>query len=301
MDNPTQEPNRHPRRKAYRLRLREDLISLRIQYLRRGHPTEEDHRALAQIHGQVMATLATLGARRGHGNAGLGTGANGLGESAVEVVPYDPSWPLRFEAEASEIGQALGAPILAVHHIGSTSIPGMPSKPIVDMAIAAEPSTFTSMLPAYVAGLGRLGYEYCGDWGHHGGHYFAKNAGRQRVCGVQLHPADSADLADVLRFRDAARADPTLFRDYAALKVALAEAFKSDRGLYLWHKGHWLNDRLLADREPSTWGRLFVRAQYPTLIQLGLRGAFSRLRPAFAGKGLHPMAIRGARPAPSHA
>ncbi|HEY5229042.1 MAG TPA: GrpB family protein [Opitutaceae bacterium] len=301
MDNPNKEPDGRMRRDAYRLRLREDLISLRIQYLRRGRPTEEDHRALARIHEQVMASLAALLGRHAPGAAPAGSSPGGLDDAAVEVVAYDPSWRQRFESEAADISQALGSPVLAVHHIGSTAIPGMPAKPIVDMAVAAEPSTFASMLPAYVAGLGRLGYEYCGDWGHHGGHYFARNSGRQRVSGVQLHPADSADLADVIRFRDAARTDPGLFRDYADLKVALARAFDCDRGLYLWHKGHWLNDRLLADREPSTWGTLFLRAQYPTLIQLGLRGMMSKLRPSFTGKGLHPMAIRGRRPVLSQA
>jgi GrpB-like predicted nucleotidyltransferase (UPF0157 family) len=292
MDTPSKEPSRSLRVEAYRLRLREDLISLKVQYLRRGQPTGEDHRGLAQVHEQVMANLAALLGHRTPGAAAAGSSTGGLDDSSVEVVAYDDSWPLRFEAEATAISQALGAPIHAVHHIGSTSIPGMPAKPIIDMAVAAEPSTFPSMLNAYVAGLGRLGYDYCGDWGHHGGHYFAKSAGRQRVCGVQLHPADSADLADVIRFRDAARTDPRLFRDYADLKVALARSFSRDRGLYLWHKGHWLNDRLLADRDPETWGTLFLRAQYPTLLQLALRGSLSRIRPAFTGKGLHPMAIR---------
>jgi GrpB-like predicted nucleotidyltransferase (UPF0157 family) len=293
MENPSNAPDRSPRGEAYRLRLREDLISLRVHYLRRGRPNAEDYRGLAQVHGQVMANVAALCARRGSVPVAARASPAGLDDACVEVVAYDESWPRRFEAEAAEISQALGAPVQAVHHIGSTSIPGMPSKPILDMAVAAEPSTFPSMLNAYVAGLGRLGYDYCGDWGHHGGHYFAKNAGGQRVSGVQLHPADSADLADVIRFRDAARSDPLLFRDYAAVKVALARAFGRDRGLYLWHKGHWLNDRLLADRDPETWGALFLRAQYPTLLQLALRGFLSRLRPAFTGKGLHPMAVRG--------
>ena len=51
----------------------------------------------------------------------------------VEVVPYDPAWPLLFEAEAKLLTRMLEREMVRIHHIGSTSVPGLPAKPIIDM------------------------------------------------------------------------------------------------------------------------------------------------------------------------
>jgi hypothetical protein len=133
------------------------------------------------------------------------------------------------------------------------------------------------------------GYDYYGDWGHHGGHYFGKSSGALRTSAVQLHADGSSDLEELLEFRDAARSDPSVLIEYAGIKVALASALRRDRGLYVWCKGHWLLDRIAGG---DKWGERLLRAQHPTLVQLGFRGLMARLRPRFTGRALHPMALR---------
>lgn len=59
----------------------------------------------------------------------------GLSQHMVEVHPYDPKWPVLYEQEANRLRSALGGWILDIEHIGSTAIPGMPAKPIIDIAI----------------------------------------------------------------------------------------------------------------------------------------------------------------------
>jgi GrpB-like predicted nucleotidyltransferase (UPF0157 family) len=295
MDNTLDEADGRFRTGAFRLRLREDLISMRIRYLRRGQPTESDCVGLFDIHREAMGNLHSLQRRHPQRAGSARHGSAGLADTAVEVVDYDDEWPGMFETDAADIRRSLGSYAVAVHHVGSTSIPGMPAKPIVDIAVAVESDALRSHLPECIGAMRAVGYDYFGDWGHHGGHYFGKFNGSLRTRAAQLHPADSPDLADLLDFRDAARTNPSLLREYAQMKLALAMALAADRGLYVWYKGHWLNDRLPAGAGPRAWCEHFLRAQYPTLVQLGLRGLASRLRPRFAGRGLHPMALREPR------
>jgi GrpB-like predicted nucleotidyltransferase (UPF0157 family) len=278
---------------AFRLRLREDLICLRVRYLRRGRPSEGDLQALMQVHTEVLQSLREL--RRLHASDHVpGRSAEtGLAEYAVEVGAYDPAWPGIYKAESTAIRQALGRYAVAVHHVGSTAIPGMPAKPIVDVAVAVEPNALRSNLPECIGAMRAIGYDYYGDWGHHGGYYFGKSTGTLRTGAAQLHAEGSTDLAELLEFRDAARANPSLLEEYAAIKVALAAVLGRDRGLYVWCKGHWLSDRVAVG--VTAWGERILKSQTPTLVQLGFRGIVARLRPRFAGKGLHPMALRRPR------
>jgi GrpB-like predicted nucleotidyltransferase (UPF0157 family) len=283
------------RAEAFRLRLREDMICLRVRHLRRGKPADGDLEGLVRVHREAMKSLDELRRRHASDSRAATPARNGLADSAVEVSPYDPAWQDRFEAEAAAIRGSLGPYAIAVHHVGSTSIPGMAAKPIVDMAVAADPRSLELSLPECIGAMRAAGYDYYGDWGHHGGHYFGKTAGALRVCAVQLHADGSEDLADLLGFRDAARADPSLVKDYSDTKLALASVLGRNRGLYVWFKGRWLNERLFGSADALAWATRILRAQYPTLAQLGFRGLMARLRPRFAGKGLHPMALRKQR------
>jgi GrpB-like predicted nucleotidyltransferase (UPF0157 family) len=279
-------------REAYRLRVMEDLISTKVRYLQGGRPTSGDHSSLSRVHAQALRNIEDLRKSNARTSAPLAGGAIGLSIKDVEVVAYDAGWPTLFEAEANKVRLGLGPLANGVHHVGSTSIPGMPAKPLIDMAISVEPSALPGRLDEFVTAMEGLGYRFFGDFGHRGGYYFSKHSGALQTFTAQFHPSDSWDLSRLLGFRDAARADSQLFKDYAEVKIALASALGRNRGLYYWYKSHWLNDRLLADRGPTAWGNWFLLAQYPTMFRMGVRHALSRLRPRSTGRGLHPMAIR---------
>ncbi|CDZ81906.1 dephospho-CoA kinase/protein folding accessory domain-containing protein [Candidatus Rubidus massiliensis] len=80
----------------------------------------------------------------------------------VKVVSYDPKWPLMFEAEAALIKQALGSNCLAVHHIGSTSIPGLSAKPIIDILPVVKNIL---EVDASTEAMENLGYDVKGEYG----------------------------------------------------------------------------------------------------------------------------------------
>jgi len=81
----------------------------------------------------------------------------GLKRGTVKVVDYDPNWPQEFEAEKQRLIDTFGNEVLAIEHIGSTSIPGLAAKPIIDMVAAVK--SFDD-LQVFMEGLQKLGYEY---------------------------------------------------------------------------------------------------------------------------------------------
>src|SRR5581483_9409001 len=90
----------------------------------------------------------------------------------VTVVPYDPRWPAAFERAAREVREALGESLLAIHHIGSTSIPGIHAKPIIDMLAVASDLSRVDQCAERMRGIG---YEAMGEFGIGGRRYFRRD------------------------------------------------------------------------------------------------------------------------------
>jgi GrpB-like predicted nucleotidyltransferase (UPF0157 family) len=156
------------------------------------------------------------------------------GEAPIELVPYDPSWPARFEQERRRLKQLLG-PWLAgpIEHIGSTAIAHMPGKPIID--IMAPIGDLDAARPAIAAaeGAGYVHYPYRADVMH----WFCKPSAARRTHHLHLVPHASPLWRERLAFRDRLRADRALAAEYAALKIALARRFRHDREAYTDAKG----------------------------------------------------------------
>jgi GrpB-like predicted nucleotidyltransferase (UPF0157 family) len=142
----------------------------------------------------------------------------------IEVVPYDPEWPRRFEAEKAQL-EGLLAPWLegGIHHIGSTSIPGIAAKPIVDMmaGVASLDDSRAAHEPLLAAGWESTP--------HRPGiaHHFSKPG-----FGLHLTEPGSDLWRERLAFRDALRADPEVAAEYEALKLSLALEHPDDGSAY---------------------------------------------------------------------
>jgi GrpB-like predicted nucleotidyltransferase (UPF0157 family) len=145
----------------------------------------------------------------------------------IVVVPYDPRWADLFERERAAIVQACGCHVSAVHHIGSTAVPGLASKPIIDiLAVLREPEDGVLC----IASLARLGYGFRGANGIDGRHYFTK--GNPRSHHLHMYPSDHPEVGRHLRFRDYLRSDPDQAAAYADLKLRLAARFADDPQAY---------------------------------------------------------------------
>lgn len=135
----------------------------------------------------------------------------------IVLCDYDPAWPARYEREADRIAGALGARAMRLEHVGSTSVPGLAAKPIIDIALEVEDS---AREPAYVPFLERAGYVLTvrePDWFEH---RLLKPPGG----GVHLHvfSAGCPETGRMVRFREHLRRDETDRERYAAVKRGLA-------------------------------------------------------------------------------
>ena len=147
----------------------------------------------------------------------------------IEVVEYSAEWPRIFKREAAAILAACRPWIMEVHHIGSTSVPGLAAKPILDvLPVAAGPA---EALEA-VSRLTALEYRYRGENGIAGRFYFDRVVDGRTVMHVHVFPAGHPEVRRHLVFRDHLRTNPDVAREYARLKRELASRYRDDRRTY---------------------------------------------------------------------
>ena len=148
----------------------------------------------------------------------------------ITIAPYDSRWPAEYERVRSELSDALGDRVVAVHHVGSTSVPGLDAKPIIDILVTVRNLEESLALRPE---LEALGFVYRPDDEIPDRHYFPRTVGGLRRHHVSLAEPDSRHSRNTLAFRNALRADRLLASRYAALKRGLAKAAGTDRLAYL--------------------------------------------------------------------
>jgi GrpB-like predicted nucleotidyltransferase (UPF0157 family) len=147
---------------------------------------------------------------------------------AVEICPYDPAWPSRFAALGVQLRNALGSVALRIDHIGSTSVPGLAAKPIVDIQVSVA---VLNPLDAYRVPLERLGLVFRSENTEGTKRYFREAPGTRRT---HIHVRRAGSWAEqfALLFRDFLRAHPEDRDRYAELKRGLARELRDDRQAY---------------------------------------------------------------------
>jgi GrpB-like predicted nucleotidyltransferase (UPF0157 family) len=150
-------------------------------------------------------------------------------EAPVEIVAYDRSWPTLFRQEADVLRQALAAWLVGpIEHIGSTAVPGLAAKPVIDIMAAVQ--TLDASRPAIPAAslLGYCYYPYRPD----AEHWFCKPSPAFRTHHLHLVPIDAPQWRRATAFRDYLRAHPDVAAEYEALKRRLADEHRLDREVY---------------------------------------------------------------------
>lgn len=144
----------------------------------------------------------------------------------VFVQAYDPTWPDKFARQSLIVSEALGPAVVAIHHIGSTSIPGIHAKPIIDMLVEA---TSVEKLDRRNQAIIALGYEALGEFGIPGRRYYRKdNTAGYREYQVHAFAVGSPEIERHFAFRDFVAAHPAVARQYAELKQRLAIDYPAD-------------------------------------------------------------------------
>lgn len=159
----------------------------------------------------------------------MNTGSIGLKRGSVRVVPYDPDWSMYFQAERDLLRNALGASVLEIRHIGSTAIPGMPAKPIIDILAAVRN---LADVGNFIDPLFRLGYEDKGDGSIAGRRYFVKGTEAARTHHLNFYEMNSPGWTTHILFCEYLKSHAEVARQYAELKEKLAKVFPTDRASY---------------------------------------------------------------------
>ncbi|MGJ3245853.1 MAG: GrpB family protein [Elainellaceae cyanobacterium] len=158
----------------------------------------------------------------------------------VEVVPHRLEWRREFEQESDQIAIALNDILVAVHHIGSTAIPSIYAKPIIDILV--EVKTIT-LVDKHRSTMEKLGYEAMGEFGIAGRRYFRKgNRIGVRTHHVHVFTQGSLEVTRHLAFRDYMIAHPEIAQQYSELKRCLAQSHPTDIELYMDGKDGFIKE-----------------------------------------------------------
>lgn len=170
--------------------------------------------------------------------------------SRVTVVPHDPAWARAFSAEAAAIEAALEGVAVVLHHIGSTAVPGILAKPVIDLL--GEVASLAAV-DAATGKLTTLGYEALGANGIEGRQYFRKIApDGERTHHLHVFETGSSHVERHLAFRDYLRAMPEVARAYSDLKAQLTRVPDSPRDAYIEGKAPFV---LQTEKAALDWYR----------------------------------------------
>jgi len=172
---------------------------------------------------------------------------DGLGEErSVRVVPHDPSWPASFEAARGDLA-AVVPEALAIEHVGSTSVPGLASKPTVDVLLVVDD---LAVVLGRLAELAAIGFEHRPDsFSPERRHlFFRRMVGGERTHHLHVLASSSPEPDDYRLFRDYLRANPDAAARYEAAKLALADRFARYRASYVQAKEPIVEELLVVAR-----------------------------------------------------
>lgn len=170
----------------------------------------------------------------------------------MRVVPYDARWPGQFAAIRDELTDIFGSTVIAVHYIGSTAVPGLVAKPIIDvLAVVRDIGAVDALNGAMQA----AGYHPRGENGIPGRRYFVMLAedGENHLRHIHCYGPGHPHIAAELMFRDILRTDAEARRDYERVKIEAAEKHRFSPGEYEAYKADCVATLLNRARQSILW------------------------------------------------
>src|SRR2546423_2215298 len=160
-----------------------------------------------------------------------------LFELPARIERYDSDWPAKFDHERAALEKVLGPGITGgIHHVGSTSVPGLDAKPVIDILVGVND---LETARSYIEPLKALGYMYA-PYRSDEMAWFCKPHPAHRTHHLHLVPTGSPRFRAELAFRDYLRAHPAIAEEYLTLKRKLAAEFEHDREAYTQAKAEFI-------------------------------------------------------------
>ena len=153
------------------------------------------------------------------------------------IVSYDPKWKKQFEGEMQILSLIFRDSAIAIEHVGSTAVPGLSGKPIIDVLILVEDITIAETLNRKME---EMGYKSLGEYVRPGTRLFVRERNNTRLCNVHIFPKDHPHAKEMLLLRDYFRGHVDLMEEYSKLKFELLARFPDDYRSYRKHKDEWM-------------------------------------------------------------
>lgn len=170
----------------------------------------------------------------------------------IDVADYEVTWPLRYQAEAERLRPVFGSALVAMHHVGSTAVPGLRAKPTIDILVeVASGGSIEDFYPA----MTELGYDCRGECldavvpGTPGRHYFARTKDMQHTHHVHVCHAGHPQIPEILALRDYLRAHPVAATECGKLKSELAQHFARNNVEYMRGKDQFIKELIALAEE----------------------------------------------------
>jgi len=162
---------------------------------------------------------------------------NPKGEAEIHIAPYDASWPDRFEDERCALSQAIDEYVVgAIEHVGSTAVPGLAAKPVIDIMVGVEGLSASRAALPTLEKLGYCHFPYRPD----AMHWLCKPSPQFRTHHLHLVPFRSRPWIERIALREYLKTHSEVAADYANLKHRLAEQYICDREAYTDAKGPFI-------------------------------------------------------------
>lgn len=154
------------------------------------------------------------------------------------IEQYNSEWKKQFETEAEVLRSFFSDEVISIEHIGSTSVPGLAGKPIIDILATVEKIETADQLSEKIEGIG---YKGLGDYTNQGSRLFIKERDGERLVNLHVFEARHPHVEEMIHLRNYFRSHPERVKEYSKLKFDLVEKYPNDYGLYRKYKDQWMN------------------------------------------------------------
>lgn len=169
----------------------------------------------------------------------------GLQRGTVQLASYSQDWAKAFMDEKKRLEDVMGDMVVAFEHVGSTAVPGLAAKPIIDIEVGLRKfEDYKELVPI----AEKLGYQYMPDRIFKDYVFMPKGPEGRRTHYLHFALFDSDEWQSVVRFRDILRANPKLRDEYAALKYTLAKKYRTNRSAYTEAKASFIQSCLRSNQ-----------------------------------------------------
>ena len=165
----------------------------------------------------------------------------------VILKQHNPEWAAQFEEEAARLTAIFQPNLVAIHHVGSTAVPGIKAKPIIDIMVVVHN---IEQVDAINDSMGQIGYIAKGEHGIDGRRYFRKGSDAHHTHHIHTFQNGHPEIVRHLNFRDYLVAHPDVAQAYSRLKEELARKYHSEPPLYTDNKTDFIH---AVDEKAAAW------------------------------------------------